>query len=368
MLITKTLALGLGLTSSASAAAINLKARAALACNADNCLRALRAAQPATRLAQASADCSSFMGLGVLPVAEPATSTITTTEIVTVSETSTLTVGSTNTIYVDVTATTIVQGTETLTVTSPPPSLITPLKRRDDTPIVPAFAAPCSGAARFTSACACIGVTSLPGDGVPPVQQVLTTVTVTSSETSSFVETITSTIDLSVARTVATTTETQAAATATLLSFKITVGFPASANRPTEYLSCDIATCVVKPSRDDATDFYMPISGGAITRADGMELAGPANTIVDVGLFPADWWGPEGQGISCSIDSMNKLSGTLAAPYANTNIWYTINYFGSNESTDNNDYLLLVDSDTAQMIDGVTDVKGYPISLTAIAA
>ncbi|KAH8912838.1 hypothetical protein BR93DRAFT_963974 [Coniochaeta sp. PMI_546] len=117
-------------------------------CNADNCLRAIRAT---TRLAQASIDCAAVFDVTVTP------STVTVTEYSTVSEIDTVTIPTTLVQTVHDTLTTVVRVTSTVeaseTVT------IQPAKRAVSSD-VPAYASPCSGVARFSTACSCIGVTA----------------------------------------------------------------------------------------------------------------------------------------------------------------------------------------------------------------
>ncbi|KAF3923639.1 hypothetical protein ABW21_db0206205 [Orbilia brochopaga] len=378
MLLIKSLALGLGIVGSASAAVVNLHARASLVCNADNCLRAVRAAQPVTRLAEASADCSSYMGLGGLAaVAEPTTSTVTVTVTASFSETSTSTLESTSTVEVHVIATSTVQNADTLTVTSPPPSLATPFKRRDEVSQLPSWAAgPCSVASRFTSACACIGVTSLPAIDVPPPQQVVTTVTVTVSETASFVATVTSVTDVSVTVTDSTTTVTQAAATSSILAFKLSVAYPPEANKPTEYVNCDTSmeggACFMKETIGDATTFYMPSTGGTLATHDQwqQEVGGYPDTVSFLEILPPDVWSEiGGESVKCSIDSSNKVTCAFGGSYSTTNILGSVNYEGTTDPGDYNDYLLLVNSDIADETFGEKDgYKAYSITLTAIPA
>ncbi|KAK6538415.1 hypothetical protein TWF694_011291 [Orbilia ellipsospora] len=99
----------LGITSTTSA----FVPRAA--CNADNCLRALRATEPSGRIAQASSDCKSLLWTTVTPLP--------------------------------------------VTITENAPVAALQQKRQASTPI-PVYASRCSEISRFSSACSCIGVTS----------------------------------------------------------------------------------------------------------------------------------------------------------------------------------------------------------------
>ncbi|KAK6536709.1 hypothetical protein TWF281_000929 [Arthrobotrys megalospora] len=136
-----------------AASAVSATQQCAGVCNADLCLRALRATQISTRLAQASADCTRIVDVTYTPP------TVTKTEYSTVSQTNTVTIPSTlvRTFYdtqTDVilaTATTDQQSTVTQYVD----------KRGVTAPSIsfPTYATPCSGFYRFSSACSCIGVT-----------------------------------------------------------------------------------------------------------------------------------------------------------------------------------------------------------------
>lgn len=48
-------------------------------CNADNCLRAIRATNPTTRLPEASAFCSAFLSTSIAPVTVTGTATVIST-------------------------------------------------------------------------------------------------------------------------------------------------------------------------------------------------------------------------------------------------------------------------------------------------
>ncbi|KAF3932500.1 hypothetical protein ABW19_dt0209559 [Dactylella cylindrospora] len=189
---------------------------AATTCHADNCLRAIRAT---SRLAQASADCSSYLLTTVTPdtvtiteystISEVAEETVLTTDVETFFETSTLLIPATATVE---------QPGTLITVTSYDPAL----KKRQVAPTIPAYASPCSSAPRFTSACSCIGI---PGPitvtaPTPSVTVTLSTTVTYSTETEiSTVETLSVTITdatVSVATVEETTTTTGPATTVTV--------------------------------------------------------------------------------------------------------------------------------------------------------
>ncbi|KEY65535.1 hypothetical protein S7711_09928 [Stachybotrys chartarum IBT 7711] len=120
-------------------------------CNADNCLRAIRnPAKPGI------ADCSSYLKSTSTPpeeiVTEYATESVVAIETESVTET--LVFYETTTEVIPATATQTLPGsTTTVTVFDPA------LRKRSAAPTLPAYATPCSGEARYTSACSCIGVT-----------------------------------------------------------------------------------------------------------------------------------------------------------------------------------------------------------------
>ncbi|EJT72464.1 hypothetical protein GGTG_09330 [Gaeumannomyces tritici R3-111a-1] len=163
-----------------------LAAAAAVArspCNADNCLRAVRATQFPTRLEA----CSSF----VVTTVTPATSTHTETVKVTAG-TPVVTLSVTDTTVNTVTATSMVKVDETLTVATvtqtKTQTVGTPQKRAaadGDQAVtvvptaIPAYASACTSAARFSSACSCAGVTGSVTTAPTPV----TTVYVTETQT-----------------------------------------------------------------------------------------------------------------------------------------------------------------------------------------
>ncbi|KAF3319222.1 hypothetical protein TWF173_003671 [Orbilia oligospora] len=185
-------------------------------CNADNCLRAIRAT---SRLASASVDCASFFAIP----------TITYTDTLSFSETSFSTTFITKTTTIELTATTSVDTATTTTLNIAPTTTLTvqaPLRKRDEVQTIPAYASPCSGAVRFSSACQCIGIVS-------PTVTPSTTITI--STTLSF-STIQTSIETStIYTTVSTKTQTNVnvvtntvggVAIQTIKPFQIEVKFP----------------------------------------------------------------------------------------------------------------------------------------------
>ncbi|KAK6509768.1 hypothetical protein TWF481_004498 [Arthrobotrys musiformis] len=205
-MLLKAFVIGSGLISLASAG-----------CAADNCLRAIRAT---ARLSDASTQCSSFFAIP----------TVTYTETLSFSETSFSTTFITKTTTIEVTASTSTDTTTTTTLQIAPTTTLTVnaalRKRGEAVPSIPAYASPCSGAVRFSSACLCIGVAS---------PTVTPSTTITLSTTLSFSTVQTSIETSTIYTTVTTKTQTNVnvitstvggVATQTIKPFQIEVTFP----------------------------------------------------------------------------------------------------------------------------------------------
>ncbi|KAK6503236.1 hypothetical protein TWF481_008265 [Arthrobotrys musiformis] len=153
-------------------------------CNADNCLRALRATQIATRLPQASADCTRIIDVTYTPptVTKTEYSAVTQTDISTIPSTLVKSFFDTQTDVVEVTVTTSIITTITKAANN---------KRADTSTSIsfPTYATPCSGFYRFSSACSCIGVTPR----IITVAAPSTTITLPVTETS--LTSVTSVVD-----------------------------------------------------------------------------------------------------------------------------------------------------------------------------
>ncbi|KAK6497317.1 hypothetical protein TWF506_004790 [Arthrobotrys conoides] len=191
--------IGLTLVAASSAAALERRA----GCNADNCLRALRATQIAGRLEAASSACNSFWVSTVTPSLVTVTETvISSTTLISESYTT-----ETNTASETVTSTVF----EVTAVSGPPTSTRTvftaiahPAKVKrctSTTDVFPSWASACSGAVRFTSACSCIGVTTAVTVTAPTPSTTITSTSITSAsitntltEISSITETATETV------------------------------------------------------------------------------------------------------------------------------------------------------------------------------
>ncbi|KAK6515750.1 hypothetical protein TWF281_004340 [Arthrobotrys megalospora] len=129
-----------------------LGSASATTCEADNCLRAIRAP---SRIVDASSACSAYIRSTVTPDTRTYTDYSTISELAQETQyaTQTDTIFNTLTVVIKQTATTVLGFTSTSTIYDPA------LKKRQAQPTIPAYASPCSGAARFSSACSCIGVT-----------------------------------------------------------------------------------------------------------------------------------------------------------------------------------------------------------------
>ncbi|KAH7310313.1 hypothetical protein BKA65DRAFT_485000 [Rhexocercosporidium sp. MPI-PUGE-AT-0058] len=149
------IAVALAIASSPALAAI----AAAPVCNADNCLRAIRAT---TSLG--SADCQSYF----LTTVTPTRSTVTETAIVTSSTTTTWLYTTTTTVANTVVSTSLIPVAKRLFQPQDLPLPDGLASRRQvvtdgpqtSTPTgIPAYASACSGAMRYSSACSCVGAT-----------------------------------------------------------------------------------------------------------------------------------------------------------------------------------------------------------------
>ncbi|KAK6342945.1 hypothetical protein TWF718_008323 [Orbilia javanica] len=130
------------LAGAASAAVVS-----SLKCNANNCLRAVRATAPVFSTRKQSEDCSLF-----LKSYHP---TVTAKTVHTPASTTTTTIQT--------------HGGFDLELCTPLPSV----------PSMPTYATPCSGASAFSSACACIGIT----EASPPTAVTITIATATATTT-----------------------------------------------------------------------------------------------------------------------------------------------------------------------------------------
>jgi len=131
-------------------------------CNANNCLRAVKAGAFPTR--KTIEDCSSFMAITVTPATFTITSTIATT-FTTLAEPPTETLKRRN--YNPHPAREVI---EVRQVTVSPTA-------------VPAYASACTGIVKYSSACSCIGVTQYTVTAATPVTTVTTSVTTTATVT-----------------------------------------------------------------------------------------------------------------------------------------------------------------------------------------
>ncbi|KAK6522429.1 hypothetical protein TWF281_002990 [Arthrobotrys megalospora] len=307
MLLKRTVVFGLSLVETATAIALRNRA----VCHADYCLRALRASQIPTRLPQASADCSSLLALinGEQHV------TATVTEETTVTASTTITLGVTAIANFTITQTTTV-AEETITLTLPIPGPGTVKKRQVAT--IPGYASWCSGTVRFTSACACIGVTSA-----------------SPALTSSHTETVLATITVPVTETVYTTTTatTTFGATATANSdevvksvYKFKIRGEGGGN--TVYLSVTgPGTIDVVDDITEATSFSLSTTSGPLM-VEGMQvlIAGDGTALAYLNIDDPNDVGPSYHPLQCNLGAANRVQ---------------CDYFGSNVFGESSGFLVL---------------------------
>ncbi|KAK6517052.1 hypothetical protein TWF506_006930 [Arthrobotrys conoides] len=271
----------------------------AAGCNADNCLRAIRVT---SRLASASADCASFFAIP----------TVTYTDTLSFSETSFSTTFITKTTTIELTDTTSIDTATTTTLSIAPTTTLTvnaPLRKRDGAQSIPAYASPCSGAVRFSSACQCIGIAS-------PTVTPSTTVTI--STTLSF-STIQTSIETSaIYTTVSTKTQTNVevvtntvggVATQTIKPFQIEVQFPGNS---VKYLKPFIRV----PSSNPIiyTSFADTRAETPFWYLDGTTIRSVAGDILGCQTGPTWAWvyarNHDGGICACTIDNARKISCT----------------------------------------------------------
>ncbi|KAF3940974.1 hypothetical protein ABW19_dt0208072 [Dactylella cylindrospora] len=243
-MLVKTLVAALGVVSSANA----LIARGA--CNADNCLRALRATQLPSRSLEASAACTSALHTTVTP------ETITATQ--TDFETATVTIASTTIIT------------------------YAPVLRPRDEFVLPEFATACSGFERFSSACSCLGVFESTITLDAPVTS--TTVTVTDATT------------------------TVAETTVTPISFRIRRYTGASLN---QYITLDTdGNAVYAGVGAPSAYFYLDTSNGRLWKGN-LLAKGYYSYAFPAQQFQFKPESAPGQPYFCTVGAANVLSCTL---------------------------------------------------------
>ncbi|KAK6523876.1 hypothetical protein TWF281_001842 [Arthrobotrys megalospora] len=213
----------------ASSALAHCSSTTLRACNANNCLRAVRATNSPTR----TLDCSSYFKTTVTPAIVTHTDYVTVTS--TYSETLSLTETNTEfaTLTNDVFETATVTESITTTITVSPPAAPSKVKRQQTVipSSIPAYASSCPDAAAYSSACSCIGVVATTITVAAPSTTVTETISqpITITETSQETITITTT-DATVSKTLTVSTETVTTAvateTATACIFQLQSGLP----------------------------------------------------------------------------------------------------------------------------------------------
>jgi hypothetical protein len=104
---------------------------------------------------------------------------------------------------------------------------LAPVNKKRADPVIPAYASPCSGEVRYSSACSCLGVTASTVTLTTPVATSTTSIT----ETHSVTETVTASTEL-ITSTVTTLTETATDATTTLTTLVTSTTTLAAASTP----------------------------------------------------------------------------------------------------------------------------------------
>ncbi|KAF3902921.1 hypothetical protein AA313_de0209847 [Arthrobotrys entomopaga] len=319
-------------------------------CQANNCLRAVRASKSVT---QRLSDCVSYLHTTVTPPQVTHTSTLSFTstsivlsttvifqtsfETLTNSQSATLTETffSTITNTVSFTSTTTIQATitntspATTTVIQPITTTVTStvggggvtlkkVKKRIVTePGVPAYASPCSNLAAYVSACSCQGVTR----STTTVPTPSTTITVSSTSILPVINPITVT---------STTAHTNATVTKTITIATASITLPTTVSTSyTQWLTETNTNTVVTTSTGTITvssavatttvvaPFYIQISGG--TWNGNWIQADTANgaTVVVTSKSDASLW---------TLDGSNYLISGGLYGYSSSNPAYNVNY------------------------------------------
>jgi hypothetical protein len=190
-----------------------------LQCSPDNCLRALR--NP-NILQRAQTDCAAYLVSTSTPpaVIETEFSTISSTSTVVVSNSVENIITETSVLTVPVTATVVTSVTSTVSLAI---GASAPAKRAD--PVVPAYASPCSGVSRYTSACSCISATAVTTTlaASTVTTTIPTTVWATETQTVDVTQDVFTTLPVTTTVTVATTTITSTVATQTVTPFYLVI-------------------------------------------------------------------------------------------------------------------------------------------------
>ncbi|KAI5203839.1 hypothetical protein E4T39_03911 [Aureobasidium subglaciale] len=204
-----------------SSVAAALTTTSSMVCNADLCLRSIRATNTPGRPAQGKADCSSFLRVTVTPATYTSTSTVTveSVSVTTTTSTTTSTATTTQMLY-SVFGGSVITPAPGATVQKRDLRIASPstvsdkivaalpisnLEKRQQTvrpSAIPAYASPCSGAVRYSSACSCVGATATTITAATPTTVSITTTTTISVSTSTASATTTTTITVQTTSTV----------------------------------------------------------------------------------------------------------------------------------------------------------------------
>ncbi|KAF3903675.1 hypothetical protein AA313_de0207753 [Arthrobotrys entomopaga] len=296
-------------------------------CAADNCIRAVRGTYPPR---PGSQDCSSYLRTTITPAT--VTSTVTETNHFTGSTTLSLTATDTEfqTSTVDFPTTTTTTLSLTSTTTIKPPGATVKKAKRQVTVIpsrIPAYASPCSGSVRYSSACSCMGISAITITAPAPTTVITTQLTISTTETLTDIKTVTiSPIDATITQTTTVSTATQTTYIATVTAYAFILQVAENAGQAAgRYVQCQRDTIggggdpyLLKfgSTRSDATKFSIQPDGTLISLDQSMGVyAGyynPSWTSSYLYLFGTPFQGA--YPVSCSLNAAWEISCTGAPP------------------------------------------------------
>jgi hypothetical protein len=174
---------------------------AAGTCNADNCLRAIRATKrPGLK------DCNQYLEKTVTPDAVTVTTVETQTQ--TVTPTVYISVTDSRLVLVTATQTQLVTQTSFVTVTQTVNSIFNKRQQTAAPLAVPLYASACSGAVRYSSACSCLGASEATVTAEAPTVTATAFTTVTVSPITVSIPTTVTTVEVTTIASTQTVTET----------------------------------------------------------------------------------------------------------------------------------------------------------------
>ncbi|KAN0101452.1 hypothetical protein V8E51_011962 [Hyaloscypha variabilis] len=289
-----------------------INATASTACNADSCLRAIQASAFPTR--HGVADCSSYFVTTVTPATVTVTATASYITSTTTSgiETELTTSTATSVILSAAVSTFTTVSTSTLTFTSTVDPHQPSFKKRDadKTSVpssIPAYASPCSGAIRYSSACSCVGATKTTITAAAPTSTV--TVTQTSTDIVTYASTET---ELSV--TIFSTTATFETST--------TVIETAVASASTSVLSSPTCTALSTTPDSETYNYNLVYSGFQTLNPviSGQNILAPDQSETFSGEFSLC------DAANACIEYATTVDSPIGGAYLTTNLQYEIDH------------------------------------------